>query len=140
MIVQSLSPEHFCIRTAAVHDFAGFMEEELAGREALGYPPFGRMLLLRLWGPKVDNVRRAAEEVAEALAGPVSAAGINLLGPSPSPISLVKRKHRFQILLKMPARFPVGDFFPGLLRPLRDVVRKHGVRMEADVDPYHMMV
>jgi hypothetical protein len=34
----------------------------------------------------------------------------------------------------------VGDFFPPLMRPLRDVVRKYSVRMEADVDPYNMMV
>jgi hypothetical protein len=40
----------------------------------------------------------------------------------------------------MPSHFPVGNFFPPLLFPLRDVVRKHSVRMEADVDPYNMMV
>jgi primosomal protein N' (replication factor Y) len=140
VIVQTLSPDHVCIRMAARHDFAGFMAEELAAREALGYPPFGRMLLLRLWGSKAEKVREASEEAAEALAPPASAAGIQLLGPAPSPISLVKRKHHYQILLKMPAHFPVGDFFPSLLRPLRDIVRKHGVRLEADVDPYNMMV
>jgi primosomal protein N' (replication factor Y) len=70
VIVQTLSPEHGCIRAAADHDFAGFMEEELAGRKALGYPPFGRMLLLRLWGSKADKVRQAAEEVAEAISKP----------------------------------------------------------------------
>jgi len=140
VIVQTLSPDHVCVRMAAMHDFAGFMAEELAAREALGYPPFGRMLLLRLWGSKADKVREAAEEAAAALEGHVSAAGILLLGPAPAPIPLVKRKHRYQILLKMPARFPVGDFFPALLRPLREAVRKHGVRMEADVDPYNMMV
>jgi primosomal protein N' (replication factor Y) len=140
VIVQTLSPDHVCIRMAARHDFAGFMEEELAAREALGYPPFGRMLLLRLWGPAEGKVRAAAEEVAEAIAEPVSAEGIRLLGPAPSPIPMVKKRHHYQILLKMPERFPVGDFFPSLLRPLRDLVRKHGVRMEADVDPYNMMV
>ena len=140
VIVQTLSPDHVCIRMAARHDFTGFMAEELAAREALGYPPFGRMLLLRLWGSKAEKVREAAEEAAEALAPPTSTAGIQLLGPAPSPISLVKRKYHYQILLKIPAHFPVGDFFPSLLRPLRDIVRKHGVRMEADVDPYNMMV
>jgi primosomal protein N' (replication factor Y) len=140
VIVQTLSPDHVCIRMAAKHDFSAFIAEELAAREALGYPPFGRMLLLRLWGSKAGKVREAAEEVAEALAAPASAAGIALLGPAPSPISLVKRRHHFQILLKMPSHFPVGNFFPPLLFPLRDVVRKHSVRMEADVDPYNMMV
>jgi primosomal protein N' (replication factor Y) len=140
VIVQTLSPDHFCIGSAARHDFDGFMREELAAREALAYPPYGRMLLLRLWGSDVSRVDRAAAEVAEALSGPAAAAGIALLGPAPSPIPFVRRKHRYQVLLKMPARFPVGDFFPDLLRPLRDAVRKNGVRMEADVDPYNMMV
>ncbi len=140
VIVQTLSPDHFCVRKAASHDFDGFMAEELAAREALAYPPYGRMLLLRLWGPDASRVSLAAEEVAATLSGPVAAAGMTLLGPAPSPVSFVKRKHHFQILLKMPAHFPVGDFFPDLLRPLRDVVRRHGVRMEADVDPYNMMV
>jgi primosomal protein N' (replication factor Y) len=140
VIVQTLSPDHFCIRMAARHDFDGFMAEELAAREALAYPPYGRMLLLRLWGPDASRVSLAAEEVVATLSGPVAAAGMTLLGPAPSPVSFVKRKHHFQILLKMPASFPVGDFFPDLLRPLRDVVRRHGVRMEADVDPYNMMV
>jgi primosomal protein N' (replication factor Y) len=140
VIVQTLSPDHFCIRMAARHDFDGFMGEELAGREALGYPPFGRMLLLRLWGSREERVREASEEAAAALTGAVSPLGIALLGPAPSPIPRVKRKHRYQILLKMPAGFPVGEVFPELLRPLRELVRKKGVRMEADVDPYHMMI
>jgi primosomal protein N' (replication factor Y) len=140
VIIQTLSPDHVCIRKAAGHDFHGFMEKELAERKSLGYPPFGRMLLLRFWGPKLDRVQAAAEEVADALARPLSEAGIGLLGPAPSPVGLVKKKYRYQILLKMPPRFPVGDFFPELLRPMRDVAKKAGVRMEADVDPYNLMV
>ncbi|OGP33732.1 MAG: primosomal protein N' [Deltaproteobacteria bacterium GWC2_65_14] len=140
VILQTLSPEHVCIRKAAEHDFRGFMEAELSEREALGYPPYGRMLLLRLWGSRQERVREAAEEIAAALADPVAKEGIRLLGPAPSPIPFVKRKYRYQILLKMPPRFPVGDFFPGLLRPLREFAGKAGVRMEADVDPYNLMV
>ncbi|HZD25397.1 MAG TPA: ATP-binding protein, partial [Alphaproteobacteria bacterium] len=77
--------------------------------------------LLRLWGSRQERVRRAAEEIAAEMAAPVEKRGIRLLGPAPSPIPFVKRKYRYQILLKMPPRFPVGDFFPGLLRPLRDL-------------------
>jgi len=40
----------------------------------------------------------------------------------------------------MPSDLPVGDLFPALLRPLGERVRKSGVRLEADVDPYQMMV
>ncbi len=140
VIVQTLSPDNLCVRMAAAHDFDGFMRAELAEREALGYPPYGRMLLLRVWGPKLDRVRQAAEDAADALRGPVAERGIELLGPAPSPIPLVRKKYRYQVLLKMPPRFPVGDVFPPLLRPLRDLAKKAGVRLDADVDPYHLMI
>jgi primosomal protein N' (replication factor Y) (superfamily II helicase) len=116
------------------------MDEEFAQRQSLGYPPFGRMLLLRLWGTSLDRVRAAAQEAAEALAGPMASVGVRVLGPAPAPVARVKSRYRYQILLKMPPRFPVGDVLPGLLQAVRDRVAKGGVRMEADVDPYHMMV
>ncbi|HZD54958.1 MAG TPA: primosomal protein N', partial [Candidatus Aquicultoraceae bacterium] len=140
VILQTLSPDHVCIRKVAEHDYRGFMEAELAARESLGYPPFGRMLLLRFRGPKLDRVRQAAVESAQELSRPLADAGVALLGPAPSPIAFVKKLFRYQILLKTPCRFPVGDFFPGLLRPLREIAKKAGVRMEADVDPYNLMV
>ncbi len=140
VIIQTLSPDNVCVRMAAGHDFRGFMQAELAEREALGYPPFGRMMLLRLWGPKLERVAGAAQDAADALRGPVAALGISLMGPAPSPIPLVRKKYRYQILLKMPPRFPVGDVFPPLLRPLREIAKKAGVRLDADVDPYHLMV
>jgi primosomal protein N' (replication factor Y) len=140
VLIQTLSPENACLRKIAEHDFFGFMDEELATREALEYPPFGRMMLLRLWGPKEERVRDASALVASALSESLAAHAVRLLGPAPSPIAKVKKLFRFQILLKMPADFPVADVFPELLRPLRDAVRRHGVRMEADVDPYHMLV
>ena len=140
VLYQTMSPESPAIRKAAEHDYAGFMEAELAAREAMGYPPFGRMLLLRLSGAKQDAAREAADLVAGALSGPMSAHGVRLLGPAPSPIARVKRRFHYQVLLVMPPDLPVGDLFPGLLRPLRERVRKLGVRLDADVDPYQMMV
>ncbi|GAB4243811.1 MAG: primosomal protein N' [Deltaproteobacteria bacterium] len=140
VLFQAMAPESPAIRRAAEHDYAGFMEEELAAREAMGYPPFGRMLLLRLWGSRQDAAREAADVVAGALSGPMSAAGVRILGPAPSPIARVKRRFHYQVLLVMPRDLPVGDLFPPLLRPLRERVRKLGARLEADVDPYQMMV
>jgi len=140
VLFQTMAPENPAIRKAAEHDYAGFMEEELAAREAMGYPPFGRLLMLRLSGAKEDASREAAELVAGALSGPLSVHGVRLLGPAPSPIARVKRRFLHQILLVMPPDFPVGGLVPPLLRPLRERVRKSGVRLEADVDPYQMMV
>jgi primosomal protein N' (replication factor Y) len=140
VLFQAMAPESPAVRKAAEHDYAGFMEDELAAREAMGYPPFGRMLLLRLSGARQDAAREAADLVTGALSGPMSVHGVRLLGPAPSPIARVKRRFHYQILLVLPPDLPVGDLFPELLRPLRERVRKLGARLEADVDPYQMMV
>jgi primosomal protein N' (replication factor Y) len=140
VLFQTMVPESPAIRRASEYDYAGFMEDELAAREAMGYPPFGRMLLLRLSGAKQDAAREAADLVAGALSGPLSVHGVRILGPAPSPIARVKRRFHYQILLVMPPDLAVGDLFPELLRPLRERVRKLGARLEADVDPYQMMV
>jgi primosomal protein N' (replication factor Y) len=140
VLLQTLAPESPCIRKAAEHDYDGFMVEELAAREAMGYPPFGRMLMLRLWGARQDAAREAADAVAGELSGPLAARGIRILGPAPSPIARVKRRFHYQVLLVMPPSFPVGEVFPDLLPPLRERVRRFGARLEADVDPYQMMV
>ncbi len=140
VLIQAMAPESPSIRKAAEHDYAGFMQDELAIREEMGYPPFGRMVLLRVSGPKQDAAREAADFVAGALSGPMSAGGVRVLGPSPSPIARIKRRFHYQVLLLGPPGLPVADIFPDLLRTLRERVRKSGARLEADVDPYQMMV
>ncbi len=140
VLLQTLSPESPCIRKVAEHDYDGFMEEELAAREAMGYPPFGRMLMLRLAGARQEGVREAADLVARELSGPLADRGVRILGPAPSPIARVRRRFHYQVLLVLPPGFPVGACFPDLLRPLREPVRRLGARLEPDVDPYQMMV
>ena len=140
VLLQTLSPDSPCIRKAAEHDYEGFMKEELAAREAMGYPPYGRMVLLRLWGGKQDAVREAADSVALELAGVMAGGGGRVLGPAPSPVARVKRRFHYQVLLVLPRDFPVGEFLPDRLRPLRERARKAGVLLSPDVDPYQMMV
>jgi primosomal protein N' (replication factor Y) len=140
VILQTLSPESPCVRKAAEHDYEGFMEEELGQREAMGYPPYGRMLMLRLWGTRQDAAREAADAAARQLVGPLAAHGVRVLGPAPSPIARVKRRFHYQILLVAPPGLSFPEVFPDLVRPLREAARKAGVRLEADADPYQMMV
>ena len=44
VLVQTLSPETPCLQHAVRHDAAAFLEEELARRRALRYPPFSRLI------------------------------------------------------------------------------------------------
>ncbi|MEO2168509.1 MAG: primosomal protein N', partial [bacterium] len=51
VLVQTRQPEHPSLMFARNHDFEGFAAAELISREALSYPPFGRLARIVVEGP-----------------------------------------------------------------------------------------
>ncbi len=140
VIVQTFQPDHYAILKAAAHEYKEFMDIELSHRSELGYPPFSRLLLIRVSGAKQPGVEKRAQEVVETLYSRFDLrTDLKILGPSPAPIWKMKRQYIYQILVKSP---PDADF-----SPLMDVInaefgggkRKGGIRVEFDVDPYQLM-
>jgi len=99
VILQTWTPDHYAIRPAATHDYERFYAEERTQRERLGYPPFGRLALVRVSGADESAARDAAALLADA-ARSGGASGPEVLGPAPAPIARLRGQHRFQVLLK----------------------------------------
>jgi primosomal protein N' (replication factor Y) len=138
VIVQTLQPQHFSLQCAAHHDYRQFAERELAARRELGYPPFARLVQLRCEGERQD----ATERVAHALAAQVrrvAGTGVSVLGPTLAPIERLRRRHRWQLLL----RGRNGASVRAAARAGRDAIRRQAraadVRVIVDVDPYSML-
>jgi primosomal protein N' (replication factor Y) (superfamily II helicase) len=105
VVLQTFQPEHPVIRAASRHDYASFYKHELAGRRALGYPPFGR--LVRLEYRHRDNERAEAEagKAANRLKSRLEAEGrsqTTLVGPVPCFFSKLRGEYRWQIILRGP--------------------------------------
>ncbi len=105
VIVQTYDPEHPAVRLAASHEVEAFYEQELAARRELGYPPFRRLVNLRLDAPTAEGARQAAARVAARVAArlvadPALAARVEAVGPAPAPLSRLRGRHRWQLLLK----------------------------------------
>ncbi len=103
VLVQTFQPEHYAIRFAAQHDFAGFYTYELEQRRRLSYPPFVRML--RIEARERDN--DAAREKAQGLAGRLRALmqrsddrTLSLTGPLPPYFARQNGQYRWQLILK----------------------------------------
>ena len=62
VIVQTFDPAHHAVRAALAHDPALFYDQELEERRALGYPPFTRLVSLRLEGASEALHRRRGPE------------------------------------------------------------------------------
>jgi len=104
VIVQTYSPEHYAIQTAAHHDYAQFYEQEMAYRGQLRYPPFTRLVRLEYR----HHDPRVAEEAALSLAGMLQdwmAAQdqpVSLIGPVPCFFTRLYGRYRWQIILRGP--------------------------------------
>jgi primosomal protein N' (replication factor Y) len=133
VIIQTYSPQHPVIQAVQRHDYESFTQAELEQREALNYPPYGHLILLRLSGLDAAEVEKVAEELADRL-GAVGSE-YEILGPAPASIMRVARRYRWQILLKFPPNVPVE--LPNLSE-LRAICAKD-VSLTIDVDPLNMM-
>lgn len=98
VILQTYSPQHPVIAAVQRHEYEPFARSELEQRSLLRYPPYGRLVLLRLSSPDAIAVRHTAEQLASELRSTVEA---EILGPAPAAIARVARRYRWQILLKL---------------------------------------
>jgi primosomal protein N' (replication factor Y) len=135
VVVQTYWPEHPAIRAAAHHDPRLFYEPEEADRAALGYPPFGRLANILVWGRERSSVVGGAEALAGVL-GPAMPPGWELLGPSPAPLSRLKGAWRWHLLVKAPGD---ADLSPVLSTALRSVPAVQGVSLACDIDPLDLL-
>jgi len=96
VLVQTYHPSHAAIVAAETHDYLAFARGELEEREALGYPPFSRMLLLRCDGDDLTQVRERLSAVADKL----REQPVEVLGPAPCPLERLQGRFRMMLLLR----------------------------------------
>lgn len=132
VIVQTYTLEHQVIAAVRSHDYQSFSEAELEQRQALNYPPYGRLILLRLSSLDPIQVQNTAQIIATALS---TEEEFEILGPAPASILRVANRYRWQILIKF-----APDALPQLpdWEQVRDICPQ-SVSLTIDVDPLNIM-
>ena len=138
VIVQTYQPDHYAIRLAQRHDYAGLYREEINLRRSLAYPPFTRLVNVRLSGPRERDVEEAAAKVAGFVRESNGNAQVCVLGPAPAPLAKIKDRFRWQILLKS-AHTKNLHRICELLIEGKSRLCAHSVSMQLDVDPENML-
>ncbi len=150
VFVQTFNPEHESVAAAAKHDYETFYRKEIGHRRELAYPPFTRLVNV----VSQDEDVRAAEGRLRTLAarlgadkksdlgGPLLLFGagadgdIALLGPAPCPLSRLKNKYRWHLLLKTTDM----DLLRGRLKEAWSFLSQTDrVGLTIDVDPLSLM-
>jgi primosomal protein N' (replication factor Y) (superfamily II helicase) len=144
VLVQTRHPDHYCLRTVACHDYKQFYEQEIVFRRELNYPPFSRMINLRISGPDQQKTSRAAARLGtsarEALRhDPFRDSALEILGPSEAPLGRLRGRYRHHCFLKGgPPRLLLA-----LAREVADrgkiFLDRERIQLEIDVDPIQML-
>ena len=133
-LIQTYMPEHPVIQALVSGDREAFLEREIAARREATLPPFGRLASLLVSGSAREAVEAYARAVA--LAAP-PAAKIQVLGPAEAPLSVIRGRHRYRLLVKAARE---ADLQAYLRLWLSAVPKAKGdVRLVVDVDPYNFL-
>ncbi|MCH8056045.1 MAG: primosomal protein N', partial [Deltaproteobacteria bacterium] len=141
VIIQTYAPDHYAFQYIMTHDYKGFFASEIEFRRALNYPPFSRLVHLRLEGPRPQEVEAKAKILGEGLReknqrDPRIQGKIEILGPAPAPIQKLRSRYRWQILLKGKK----GALLLEFANQAREILpRSRSTRLYIDVDPYNML-
>jgi primosomal protein N' (replication factor Y) len=133
VIVQTHQPEHPVMQAMISGDREAFMQLEEDSRTVGGWPPFGRLAAIIVSsrdGAAADGVAAALARLAPT--GP----DIQVLGPAPAPLAMLRGQHRRRLLLKTARDQPVQ---PLLRNWLSQVAVPARARVRVDIDPYNFL-
>jgi primosomal protein N' (replication factor Y) len=130
VMLQSFDPQHPVLQAIAAQDRDGFIAAEAADRQNAMMPPYGRLAALIISGPKPGEVANTAAALARS--APIIE-GMEVLGPAPAPLAILRGKHRQRFLVKARRDLPLQ----GILREWLGKNRPQGAtRIQVDIDPY----
>lgn len=138
VVVQSFNPRHYSITYAADHDYDGFAKKELEYRRQLNYPPFRKLARIVFRSSQEDKAKEKALLVGSRLKENTKGNGshLEILGPSPAPLTKINNKFRWHILLKAQNYKSIHN----ALQNITDMLKpSKSVKTMVDVDPYMML-
>ena len=144
VILQTYNPEHFSILAAQKQDFRAFYRQEIVFRRALKYPPFSRIIQLKIAGrdkPQTETLARSLGEACRRLGqqDEVLRKSVEVMGPIEAALARIAGKYRWQLLLKGQRAGTLHRFVWRVMTENPALFNRRGVTVAVDVDPFFMM-
>ena len=99
-LIQTYSPEHYAIVTAAAQDYESFYEEEIHYRELMGYPPVDNLLAILVSCEKEALLETGCKYLKEFAVRIRGAEEVAIIGPASPGIGKINDVYRKVLYLK----------------------------------------
>jgi len=139
VIIQTFQPDHHSIEMARKHDYSGMYAREIDMRKQLGYPPFSRLINLKIEGREEKNVQETAAKLADLASKIRKRSSLEVLGPAPAPLTRLRDRYRWQLLVKGERLEALHEFVRRLEGEISSLSKADKVKISVDVDPEYMM-
>lgn len=133
VILQTFNPDHPVIKALSTQSRDQFIEAEVFERERHGMPPYGRLASILISGLKLDQVERIGKQLARSAP---QHPDITVLGPVPAPLSLLRGRHRWRLLVKAPKSVALQ---PLLKEWIGRIKLSGNARITVDIDPHSFL-
>ena len=135
VIVQAFDPSHWIIQKVMQHDFKGMYTQEIIERRNFHYPPFFRIIVLRMKHRKKDTLEFGANVLAKELEKVFKD---RVLGPETPPIGRVRNFYLMNIRLKFERDASPSKVKSIIRTKIDSFLSDHdfrSIRVDIDVDP-----
>lgn len=135
VIIQTSQPGQKVIHQVINNDYEGMFRDQMTERDRFSYPPFSRLILIRLQHRDAKTLDQAAAWLAAALR---DALGKRVLGPEYPLISRIRNEYIKHILVKVDRKESVKDakrLITQSVDALMGEALLRRVRVILDVDP-----
>ena len=100
VVIQTYSPDHYCVEMAAKQDYKGFYEKEINYRDLMGYPPVEQMLVITISCENEEYLMQAAFYLKEYAKLKNENNELQIIGPASPYISKINDIYRKLIYIK----------------------------------------
>jgi primosomal protein N' (replication factor Y) len=132
-LVQTYDPSHPLMSALQRGDKEGFVAHEKQMRERALLPPYGRLAAVIISGGDGVETEQFARRLARQRP---STEDVELLGPAPAPITVLRGRHRWRFLARARREVNLQAF---LAAWLKEVQIKGSLRVDIDIDPYQFL-
>jgi primosomal protein N' (replication factor Y) len=135
VIIQSYNPQHAVIQHVVHHDYHAFYRSQLTDRHKFQYPPFNRLIILKIKHRDYNVLNKAARDLAHDLRVDL---GKRILGPEYPLVSKIQNWYIKHIMVKIERGNNIAEMKKIILNRIEDtgkIPAYRQVRVVIDVDP-----
>ena len=99
VIIQTYSPENFCVQCSKEQNYEKFYKTEIELRKQLKYPPFCDIIMFGINSSSKEEIKVASEKLYKLLKT-YGQDKMQIMPPLPAPIDRIKYRYRWRIIAK----------------------------------------